>query len=164
MYTAAKPFLPTEERSLTTAVLAWICRLELVWLALLAVPVSLPGLFPAAWQPYAVLALLGFWPLQWVKARQLGEAHRFGTWQLLLLLSWLPINRLTAVDGTAAWATTGYFLLGIVLYVAVINERHLHRRPMYFGWLLMLLTLALRVGAPPLVQWKSNFRLFYVPV
>ena len=164
MYTAAKPYLPIEERSLTLAVLTWICRLEPLWLALLAVPVSLPGLLPVAWQPYVVLALLLFWPLQWVRARQTGSVYRFGDWRLFVLLGWLPVNLLTAVNHGAAWATTGYLLLGVAFYVAVINHVTLKRRPMYFGWLLLLLTLALLLGAPPLVQWKSNFRLFYVPL
>lgn len=164
MYTAAKPYLPIEERSLTTAVLSWICRLEPLWLTLLAVPVSLPGLLPAAWQPYVVLALLIFWPLQWASSRHTGSVYRFGNWHLLVLLCWLPLNLLTAVNHNAAWATTGYLLLGVACYVAMINHSALKRRPMYLGWLLLILTMALLVGAPPLVQWKSNFRLFYVPI
>ena len=164
MYTAAKTYLPAEERSPTAALLTWICWLEPLWLAVMAIPVTLPGLLPATWQPYVVLGLLAFWPLQWLKARQAGSTYRFGHWSMLLLLGWLPINLLTAVNGTTAWATTGYVLLGVAFYVAVNNHSTLKRRPMYFGWLLMILTLALLIGAPPLVQWKSNFRLFYVPV
>ncbi len=164
MFSAANSYLSHAEDSSTRAVLTWLCRLEPFWLLLLAVPVTLPGLLPPATQPFAIAGLFLFWPIRWWAAPYVERRFRLGPWPIWLLLLWLPVNLLAAGNQPATWAATGYLLLGLVLYVAVINHGDLQQRTMLFGWLLLLLTSVLVVSAPPLVEWKSNFRLFYMPI
>jgi len=164
MYSVAKSYQPVEEASLAATALAWLYWLEPLWVAVLAIPLTLPGLLPAASQPLAVVALLLLWPIHWGIARMAGQPFRLGQWSIGLVLLWLPVNLLAAVNSAAAWAATGYLLLGLVLYVIAINHPWLQQRPMRVWWLLLGLGGLLLVVAPPLVQWKSEFRLFYVPV
>lgn len=163
MFSAAKPYQSSEEHSFIPAVLAWLLWLEPLWLALLAVPILLPGLLPAQWQPFAVIGLFLFWPFHWLAARYTEHQFRLGNTALVILLAWIPVNLLTAVNSLDAWMAVGYLCIGITLFIAIINHPWLQQHHSHLGWLLLVLAGLLIVAAPPLVQWKSDFRLFYVP-
>lgn len=164
MYSVAKSYPPLEEGSLTATALTWFYWLGPLWLAVLAVPLTLPGLLPAYSQPLVVLGVLLLWPVQWGVTRLAGQPFRLGGWGVGIVLLWLPVNLLTAVNSTAAWAATGYLMLGFMLYVTAINHPWLQQRAMHLGWLLLIFGGLLVFAAPPLVQWKSEFRLFYMPI
>lgn len=138
--------------------------LEPLWLAVIAAPILLPGLLPVSLQPLAVGLLLLFWPMRWfLQRRQIMSFHGLHP-MLVTMLLWLPINLWVAVNQSNAWIALGYTLLGIALYITSINHPWLRARPLYLGRALLLLSVTLILVAPAIVQWKSEFRLFYTPI
>ncbi len=128
--------------------------LEPLWLLVLMPMILFPGrLLPASWQPGVVLALFAFWPLRWLHWRLTS-----GRWimplqtpvslAVLLLLLWLPVNIWAAVDTMRAWEHTGYLLLGVAFFVALVNSPLLQRAPQWLAWLLIAFVTALAVVGP----------------
>lgn len=153
-----------EQRGNRLWLLPW---LEVAWLLLLALPILLPGrLLDERWQPFVLVGLLALWPLQWRRLRQrwsLGRTYPMPG-LLVLLLAWLPITIVVAVAPTLAWQSAGYGLLGMTCYLVLSNHPYLQEDPVRLSWGLLLLSSGLIISAPPLVQWKSAFRLFYMPL
>lgn len=83
---------------------------------------------------------------------------------LICLLLWLPVSLWASADCTTSWVATGYLLFGLTLYVALVNWPPAQRRPLLAAWLLLLVGGGLAVVSPPLVAWKPQFRLFYLPL
>jgi putative inorganic carbon (hco3(-)) transporter len=107
---------------------------ELLWLVILAPFVLLPGrVVEAEWHPYVVAALFAGWPLRLLLYRRLSISAPLD-WPLALLLLWLPVTYVLAVDKGEAWIALGYLLLGVNLYFAVINWPPLRRHPSILGW------------------------------
>lgn len=146
------------------AVLGLLPWLELCWVAILAIPILFANVLPLPYQIAAVCALPLFWPIRW-------QLHRYNIvqWQalptsLILIMSWLPVNLLVAVNGQSALTSTGYLVLGIVLFMTIRNQPWIVENPIRLGRLFGLLGFLLITISPFLVQWKSEFRLFYVPI
>ncbi len=140
----------------------WLWHLELIWLMVLAIPVLLPGLLIANhWQRYLVFALFLFWPFRRFFTSSETPNTRLSL-AIKVLICWLPINILTAGTSVAAVNAVGYLLFGIALYGACIHHPWLVQRPLHLSKFLLVITTALLL-AIPFVQWKSSFRLFYVP-
>lgn len=137
---------------------AW---LELFWIALLAIPILMPGrLLSLAWQPYLLLGLFLLWPLHWLA----GHQRRRLDWPLAILFWWLPVPLLISIVPTTSGTAGAYLLLGMALYVACIHHPWLQENPLRLAWCLFAIGGLLLLIAPPVVQWKGNFRLFYLPI
>lgn len=153
----------SEQRSNRLWFLPWV---EVVWLLLFALPTLLPGrLLDSGWQPYILLGLLAVWPLHWPWLRQRWSSERMHTMPgvLVLLLCWLPMTVIVAMAPTLSWQSVGYCFLGMSCYVVFSNHPYLQEDPIRLTWSLLLLSGLLVIIAPMLVNWKSEFRLFYIP-
>lgn len=138
---------------------------QLPLLAGLGIVVLLPGIFlSSSWQPLALIAIGSLWLICWAIGRSHSRINHLLPWPLYLLLGWLPINLLIATSTTSAGQACGYLCLGIVLFATCIHQPLLQQRPMRLALMLgLLLCMGLFLSAP-LVQWKSEFRLFYLPI
>lgn len=138
-------------------------------LLLASLPILFPGrLLPITWHPGLLVTvyLLGISPS--IFGRFISRHRHAESWlptslpQYMLLL-WLPINIWASTNYVTAWITTGYLILGIALYIALI------RNPFALSWKLSA-TLLLGIGSflalisPLLITWKPQFRLFYFPI
>jgi len=74
------------------------------------------------------------------------------------------MNLWVAVDQTAAWVATGYVLLGVALYVALINWSPIQKQPQWLAYGLCIMGTVMALLAPPFIQWKPRFRLFHLPL
>jgi putative inorganic carbon (hco3(-)) transporter len=144
--------------------------LEPLWIALLGLPLTLPGRFlPIAWHPYVVGLLFLFWPIRWLLTAQRVGQFVYGpssplTVPVLILVAWLPINLWAAADPTTAWIAAGYLLFGLTLYVSLLHWPFVRTHPERLAWALLALGSGLAVVALPFVEWKPQFRLFYLPL
>jgi putative inorganic carbon (HCO3(-)) transporter len=144
--------------------LLWIRRLLwlepfylLAWMPLILFPARL---LPVPWQPAVVLALFAFWPLRWLYWRLAN-----GRWivplqtplslAMLLLLFWLPVNIWAAVDAVRAWEIAGYLLLGVTLFVALVNWPPMLRHPEWLVWPLIAFASVLALVGPLLLTTES---------
>jgi putative inorganic carbon (hco3(-)) transporter len=157
---------------------AWrLLELEPLWILLLGVPLTFPGRWlPMAWHPYLLLSLFLFWPLHWIKylrskphAAAIPHSARHPltsplTIPVLLLLLWLPVTLWAATDRPTAWAAAGYLLFGLALFLALTNWAPLRTHPEWLAWSLLAIGVGLALVSPPIVEWKPQFRLFYLPL
>lgn len=154
---------------------------EPIYLALLALPLLLPNkVIPLSLHPYLLLLLFLFWPLRLFSTRIAADTifdtvtanssilYRFIPsplrWPIILILIWLPITLWASVDRTASYIAMGYLLLGIVLYVALINWPPVQRKPRLLLQILLLIGGGLALIAPLFTAWKIEFRLFQFPI
>jgi putative inorganic carbon (HCO3(-)) transporter len=139
--------------------LLWI---EPFWLLGLAPWILFPGrLLPVAWQPGVVLALFAFWPLRWLHWRIVSGRWIFPlqtpiSLAVLLILLWLPVNIWAAVDAVRAWESAGYLLIGVALFVALVNWPPTQRHPQRLAWLLIGFAGALALVGPLLMTGESG--------
>lgn len=143
-----------------------------------AVPVLMPGQFISMdrqWLFVVALALLILAQIVYQRqtrhflshvakqahARQLTAIPQ---WPVLGLVLWTMASVGIAINRTAAWEAAGYLLLGLALYQSLPQLPWLQRRPGYLAWALCLFGMGVLALAPPLVEWKQEFRLFYVPI
>ncbi|MCB0064805.1 MAG: O-antigen ligase family protein, partial [Caldilineaceae bacterium] len=144
----------------------------------LSVPVLLPGhLIAVDRQWLLVLALAALVSTQLLYQRRIRrvavhnaartQSLRFAAvpqwpvWGLLLLTI---MSTGIAIDRQAAWEAAGYLLLGLAFYLSLPQLPWLQRRPDGLAWALCLFGIGVLLLAPPLVEWKQEFRLFYVPI
>jgi putative inorganic carbon (HCO3(-)) transporter len=150
--------------------------LEPFWILLLGLPILLPGkLVPLPYHPYVVAALFLFWPFRWFRQLRRNlpiSAQGKSTWvprtpltiPILGMLCWLPVNLSISVDANASWIATGYLLFGVSLYAALINWAPARSHPWYIAASLLCLISGLSVVSLPIVDWKDEYRLFYLPL
>ncbi len=137
---------------------------EPFWLLLLGIFITLPGkVLPFAWHPYVLVAVFLFWPLRWLSRHQT-QAIQPITIPLLLMLFCLPVNLWASVDQSISLVAAGYFLWGAALCLAFTNWSFARIHPKRIAWFLLLCGVGLAIISPPLVAWKSDFRLFYLPL
>jgi hypothetical protein len=118
---------------------------EPLWLLALAPLILLPGrVVDMSWHPWLVAALLAGWPLRLWRYGRLAVRTPFD-WSLALLLLWLPVAYVVAVDKEEAWVVIGYLLLGVAIYFAAVNWPALRRRPEILGWSVLGVGSALSV-------------------
>lgn len=151
--------------------------IEPFWIALLAIPISLPGTVLSIELHGISLALLFlFWPIRWVAnlPRQLlHRPWRIKLWLLppsspltisvLALTLLVPLGVGQSTDAFMGQAHAGYLLLGIAIWVASINWAPVQNRPEAMLWLIVVLGGVLVALAVPFTAWKSDLRLFRSP-
>jgi putative inorganic carbon (hco3(-)) transporter len=95
--------------------------LEPLWIVLVAPSILLRDLLWDSWvQPWIVAALFLFWPLRWWHTRRLAPSTPMNR-PLALLLLWLPVTLWASSDIERSWMALGYLVLGITLYLALLN-------------------------------------------
>jgi len=135
---------------------------EPFWLLLLGIFITLPGkVLSLIWHPYLLAALFLFWPLRWLSKHQIQTIQPI-TIPLLLILLWIPVNVWASADRNVSWIAAGYLLWGIAFCLAFTNWLAARIHPERLAWFLLLCGVGLAVVSPPLVTWKSDFRLFHL--
>lgn len=136
---------------------------EPLLLLLFAIPLTLPGrLFPEQWQAGVVIV---FYILLWLQRlihRPATAALQLGQQATGLLLLWLPVAAVIATKSTVAWQAAGYLLVSIALYQVIVTHAWFKQEPDSLRWALFGLGALLTLVAPAIVNWKSEFRLFYL--
>lgn len=138
----------------------WLPRLtwwEPFWIASLAPILLLPGrLLPLRLHPLSVLALFLFWPLHLLHQRRLTPRTPLD-WPLALLVACFPVSLWASVDRVRSWEVAGYLLLGIAIYVALVNWPVTRQRPHWIGWAVIALATALSLLGPLLFVDAAGF-------
>jgi putative inorganic carbon (HCO3(-)) transporter len=142
-----------------------LLRLEPFWLLLMGPLILFPGRWLLlAWQPWVVFALFAFpllrLALDWGRL----ALHSPVTLPIVLMLLWLPVNIWAAPDRPLAWVAAGYLLFGVAWYGALVRWPPARRQPAWIAGFLLLAVCGLALVAPPLVNWKTEFRLFHLPI
>ena len=146
-----------------------ILLLTVATMILMGGPLLLPGVVsPADWQPYWIGGLCVAGGLTWRQLHRIGQSHRFPqhplSFSILLLLTWLPVNLWAAGFGLQAWIQAGYLLFGVAVFWLLVTLPVTRRSPLIVAYLLLPLAASILIGAPFLTQWKSEFRLFHLPL
>ena len=97
----------------------------------------------------------------------MSRLHRAALPPLLFLLLWLPLNLWASVDRAASLAALAPILLGAAVFLACLLPLAWLRRTRTARqlWLLLiLLCTAFTFASPPFILWKSQFRLFRLPL
>lgn len=148
--------------------------LEPLWILLLGVLLLLPGrLVPLPYHPYIVGGLFLFWPFRLIllavdRGRSQTTIHlsRFGPalLPLLFLIVWLPVNLWASVEPDTSWIAIGYLLFGVALYLALVLWPPSSQSPWYIAAFLLIAISGLSIAVLPIVDWKAEYRLFYLPI
>lgn len=147
---------------------AWACWLETPWLLLLALPLTLPGLWlPLRYTPTLTLLLGLFWPLWlWGAWRSRARPTLLG-WATVALLGSVALAVARAPDLRLAWVLAGHLGVGLALAVALLAWPPARRWPGLIALGLIALAAVLSVVGPPLVGGSAlqNPRVaaFYAP-
>lgn len=83
-------------------------------------------------------------------------------WPLMILLLWLPVNWWASADGALSWEALSFLLLGVALYLALLNWPPAQQRPHLIAAIILFFGLCTALLAP----WVSNLsidKLFHVP-
>jgi len=143
---------------------------EPIYLALLALPLLLPGtLIPLSLHPYLLLLLFFFWPLRLLSlyASNLSIRNLIPLpvgYAILFLLCLLPLSLWVSINRTDSYIAMGYLLLGITLYVALINWPPSQRQPRLLVQFFAVMGVLFAIVAPLFTAWKVEFRLFRFPI
>jgi len=154
-----------------------LIRLNLIWVLLIGIFISFPGkLLPMTWHPYLIVILSLFLLLQWLHSEKL-KGRGQGNIVHLVLASYspitLPIFFITVLLSFSVWISAerrtslvaaGYLLWGITLYLTLLQWTPAKSYPQRIAWFLLLCGIGLAIVSPPLVAWKSEFRLFHLPL
>lgn len=134
-------------------------------LLVLGPPLLLPNtILPLSWHPALLGTMIGLIALYiWQTHTGRFPEHPVQL-PILLLVVWLPFNLRIAVSPEAAWSAMGYLLYGIALFSFLVHWPPARRSPVIVAGLLMLSGAGLAVVATFLTDWKSEFRLFSLPV
>lgn len=148
---------------------------ELLWVSLLGLPIIVPGkLIPLNWHSYLVLAALVFpvvrWLVWWIAKARNGETspsqiciHPLSL-SLLVFLLCFPASLWVSVDRTVSWVAAGYILWGVALFDTLTQWPLLRQRTQFAAWGFITAGTLLAILVLPLVNWKAEFRLFYLPL
>lgn len=128
-----------------------LLRFELLWIALLAPAVLLPGrIVPLAYHAAAVIALFLFWPLRLAITGRLSILSPVN-WCMAVLLAWMPVALWVAPNAARAWEVGGYILFGMALAAALVNSPFVQRRPQAIAWALLATGTGLALLGPLVV-------------
>lgn len=83
---------------------------------------------------------------------------------IVFLLGWLPVALWAAPVSQVAWSMAGYLAFGIALYGACVHWPPVRRQPAWLAGGLLSIGGGLALIAPLIVRWKSEFRLFRIPL
>ena len=125
--------------------------LEPLWIVLVAPSILLRDFLWDPWvQPWIVAALFLFWPLRWWHTRRLVPPTPMNR-PLALLLLWLPVTLWASNDTERSWAALGYLVLGIALYLALLNWPPTQHYPCLLVAAIGAIGLALAMTGPALL-------------
>ena len=159
--------------------IAWI---EPFWVLLLGIPILLPGrIIDVKWHSLILLALFAVWLIRWLYSLTLRaktvlvgrplnihykSANLFNPLKILLYLTLIStcISFWASADRTLSLISAGYLLFGIALFAALMNWPPVQQNLLYSAFFLLLVGMGLAIVSPPLVAWKPEFRLFYLPL
>ena len=137
---------------------------ELFLLICLGIIVLRPVSFlSTSWQPIALMTITGLWFVSWRINHKINSAYGVKSWPIYLLLAWLPLTLVILTPTGSSWQACGYLLLGIMLFLSCRQLYWFVEEPIRLTLLLLALIGGGLVLSAPLVQWKSEFRLFYLP-
>jgi putative inorganic carbon (HCO3(-)) transporter len=134
---------------------------------------TLPGRFVSLeWHPYLVIALFLFWPLRWLAApgspRSVPITSYSGlhpaTVSMRVLLLCIAVSLWVAADRAISWVAAGYLLFGMATYHTLVHWPPARRTYWVGAAALLGCSIGLALVAPPFVEWKPDFRLFYLPL
>lgn len=147
--------------ALRATLLFWV---EPLLVLLFALPLTLPGrFFPEQWQAGVVIVFYLLLWLQRILHRPHTTALQLGTQATGLVLLWLPVAVVIAPESTMGWQAAGYLLVSIACYQVIVTHPWFKEQPATLQWVLLGLGAVLTLAAPVIVNWKSEFRLFYLP-
>ena len=81
-----------------------------------------------------------------------------------LIVLQLLLNIFVSVDHSLSYVTAGYLLFGIALFDSLLNWSLTKFNPFCSAFFLLLLGIGLTLASLPLIAWKPEFRLFYLPL
>lgn len=149
---------------------------EPFYLAILTFPLLLPSRFlPQSAHPYLLLLLFLFWPLRYFIPSHFAKTSTQPSyldrlipsplqWPIVLILLWLPINLWVSANRAQSYTSAGYLLLGVAVYVALINWSFVQHRPRRLAQIIAFSGVGLACVAPFFTAWKVEFRLFRFPI
>lgn len=142
-----------------TNALLWI---EPFWIALLSPLLLLPGQFVSELlHPVLIAALFLFWPVRLLIQHRITPRTPLDTLLALLLLL-VPVGIWISPDKNASWIAVGYLLLGVCIYVAIVNWSVTKRHPWLVGLGLCLLGISLAIVGPQILA-NAPTKLFENP-
>ena len=143
---------------------------ELLWVLALGALITLPGLPPfLSASPWVLLALGAVWPMRWFSSgfhrpqAQSPLSLCLFSFTLFLCLA-LAVATWISPAPAEIWVMAGYPLFGAALCRAITRWADAPARLRIAVHLLNLATPLLIVLALPNTQWKSQFRLFDLPL
>jgi putative inorganic carbon (HCO3(-)) transporter len=83
---------------------------------------------------------------------------------ILGISTWLSVNVWSSAEPITSWIATGYLVLGIALYMLTISLVASARQLAYLPLSLTLIGTSFALVLPLMVEWKPQFRLFYLPL
>lgn len=150
--------------------LAW---LEPFGVLLLGIPILLPGRFiDIKWHSLILIALFATWLSRWLfglllnvktNYKSQGSLNPLKVLLYLLLIS-TGVSLWASADRTLSLISAGYLLFGIALFTALMNWPLVQHNLLYSAFFLLLVGVGMAIISPPLVAWKPEFRLFYLPL
>ena len=140
----------------------WLQRIawcEPFWIAALGALLLIPPRFlPSALQPYssslrpaAVLVLVLGLSIRKLAYQKFTRRTPLD-WPLLILLLWLPVNYWASGDKALSWEALSFLLVGVALYLALLNWPPAQRRPQ----LIAALILTAGIGVALISPWVSR--------
>lgn len=152
-----------------------IKHIELIWVLVLGLPISLPNrILSLKWHPYLLIALFLFVAIRYwhlVSLRFCGSQlhHRLYslhplTLSCFLLLLCFPVSLWASADKAMSMSTAGYILWGIVLFDTLTQYPMATVRPQILVWFFVGGGTLFSIIALPIVAWKPQFLLFHLPI
>lgn len=136
---------------------------EPFWILFLTPFVLLPGkLLSTNDHLWAVIGLMLFWPLHLLRQHRLTPVTPLD-WPFTFILLWLPVTIVVSIGRAHSWEVAGYILLGVALYVALVNWPGMRRRPERIAWVLLGLLTALSLVGPLLLTNPEVGASFLTP-
>jgi putative inorganic carbon (HCO3(-)) transporter len=141
---------PSWQRALQRIVWA-----EPLWVMSLGVLLLLPQRFlpeaiqaqTALWRASGLVVLIFGGLLRWLAYGRLTRRTPLD-WPLAFMLLWLPVNYWAAVNKPAAWEALSPLIIGVAMYLALLNWPPAHKRPQLIAGLILLFGVGLAFTTP----------------
>jgi putative inorganic carbon (HCO3(-)) transporter len=128
---------------------------EPIWVMGLGVLLLLPQRFlPEAiqaqailWRASGVVVLIFGGLLRWLVYGRITRRTPLD-WPLVFMVLWLPVNYWAAVSKAHAWEALSPLIIGLAMYLALLNWPPAHQRPQLIGGLIVLFGVGLAFTTP----------------
>jgi putative inorganic carbon (HCO3(-)) transporter len=135
--------------------LQYIAWAEPIWVIGLGVLLLLPQRFlpeviqaqAALWRASGLVVLIFGGLLRWLAYGRITRRTPLD-WPLIFMLLWLSVNYWAAVNKADAWEALSPLIIGVALYLALLNWPPADRRPQLLGGLIVLLGVGLAFTTP----------------